>query len=387
MPDPDVVSWTSIISGLAKLGFEEEALGKFLSMNVRPNSATLVSALSACSSLGCLKLGKAIHGLRLRSLSEGSVSLDNALLDFYVRCGSLRSAENLFDEMPKRDVVSWTTMIGGYAQGGLCEKAVRIFQNMVHVGEVKPNEATLINVLSACSSMSALHLGQWVHSYINSRPDVIVDGSVGNALINMYVKCGSMEMAIMIFKTLEHKDIISWSTIISGLAMNGLGSQAFVLFSLMLVHGISPDDITFLGLLSACSHGGLINQGLMVYKAMKDVYNVAPQMRHYACMVDMYGRAGLFDEAEAFIKEMPVEAEGPVWGALLHACQIHGNEKKYEEVRQWLLSSKGVTVGTFALLSNTYASCDRWNDANEVRDTMRSRGLKKVAGCSWIEIG
>ncbi|XP_038878297.1 pentatricopeptide repeat-containing protein At1g08070, chloroplastic-like [Benincasa hispida] len=386
IPDPDVISWTSIISGLSKLGFEKEALGKFLSMNVRPNSTTLVTALSACSSLRCLKLGKAIHGLRLRSLNEENVSLDNALLDFYVRCGYLRSAEYLFDEMPKRDVVSWTTMIGGYAQRGLCEEAVRVFQNMVHVGEAIPNEATLINVLSACSSISALHLGQWVHSYINSRHDVIIDGNVGNALINMYVKCGNMEMAILIFKAIEHKDIISWSTIISGLAMNGLGNQAFGLFSLMLVHGISPDDITFLSLLSACSHGGLINQGLMVFEAMKDVYNISPQMRHYACMVDLYGKAGLLDEAEAFIKEMPMEAEGSVWGALLHACQIHGNEKKYEKVKEWLLGSKGVTVGTFALLSNTYASCDRWNDANEVRDTMRSKGLKKMAGCSWIEL-
>lgn len=388
MPDPDVVSWTSIISGLSKLGFEEEALGKFLSMNVRPNSATLVTALSACSSLGYLKLGKAIHGLRLRSVDEESVSLDNALLDFYVKCGSLRSAENLFVKMPNRDVVSWTTIIGGYAQSGLCEEAVRIFQNMVQEGEAEPNEATLINVLSACSSMSALNLGQWIHSYIISRPDVILDGNIGNALINMYVKCGSMEMAVRIFKTVEHRDIISWSTVITGLAMNGLGKQAFVLFSLMLVHGVSPDDITFLGLLSGCSHGGLINQGLMVFKAMKDVYNVAPQMRHYGCMVDMYGRAGLLDEAEAFMKEMPVEAEGPVWGALLNACQIHGNEKKYEKVREWLVRtrSKGVTVGTLALLSNTYASCDRWKDANEVRDTMRSRGLKKMAGCSWIEL-
>ncbi|XP_023515586.1 pentatricopeptide repeat-containing protein At4g38010-like isoform X1 [Cucurbita pepo subsp. pepo] len=385
IPDPDVVSWTSIISGLSKLGFKEEALGKFLSMNVSPNSATLVSALSACSSLRCVKIGKAIHGLKLRSLNVESVSLDNALLDFYVRCGSLRGAQNLFDEMPQRDVVSWTTLIGGYALTGLCEEAVRVFQNMVHAREAIPNEATLINVLSACSSMSALHLGEWVHSYINSRHDVIIDGNIGNALINMYVKCGSMDKAISIFKTVEHKDVISWSTIISGLAMNGQGKQAFGLFSLMLVHGITPDAITFLSLLSACSHGGLINQGLMVFEAMKDVYNVAPEMRHYACMVDMYGKAGLLDEAEAFIKEMPVEAEGPVWGALLHACQLHGNEG-YEKVRQWLLSSKSITVGTYALLSNTYASCDRWNDANEVRDAMRSRGLKKMAGCSWIEL-
>ncbi|KAL0558779.1 hypothetical protein IC582_003361 [Cucumis melo] len=157
-------------------------------------------------------------------------------------------------------------------------------------------------------------------------------------------------------------DVVSWTSIISGFSKLGFEKEA-------------------LG-----NHGGLINQGMMVFEAMKDVYNISPQIRHYACMVDMYGKAGLLDEAEAFIKEMPMEAEGPVWGALLHACQIHGNEKKYEKVRECLLGSKGVTVGAFALLSNTYASCDRWNDANDVRVAMRSRGLKKMAGCSWIEL-
>lgn len=383
---PDVVSWTSIISGLSKCGFEEEAIVKFSCMDVKPNSTTLVSVMSACSSLRALKLGKAIHGYSLRGLSESNIILNNVMLDFYVRCGSLASAKYLFVNMTKRDVVSWTTMVGGYAQRGFSEEAVRVFKEMVEGGEAVPNEATIVNVLSACSSIGALSLGQWVHSYINTRRDVMVEGNVGNALVNMYVKCGDVGMAIQVFKMLMCKDIISWSTIISGMAMNGHGTHALQLFSLMVVHGVPPDDVTFIGLLSACSHAGLVDQGLAFFKAMTNVYGIMPHAQHYACMVDMYGRAGLLEEAEDFIREMPVEAEGPIWGALLNACKIHRDEKMFERIRQCLRDTRGVSIGTFALLSNTYASSDRWEDANKVRDEMRCMGLKKMAGCSWIEV-
>ncbi|CAL5426146.1 unnamed protein product [Camellia sinensis] len=251
--------------------------------------------------------------------------------------------------------------------------------------EAEPNEATIVNVLSACSSLCALSLGQWVHEYVSTRHDLMVDGNVGNALINMYAKCGNMGMAIQVFNMLMYKDIVSWSTIISGMAMNGLGVHALPLFSLMLIHGVPLDDVTFIGLISACSHGRMIDQGLMFFKAMTDVYRIEPQVQHYACIVDMYGRAGLLKEAEAFIKKMPVEADGTVWGALLNACRIHGNEEMFGRITHCLPITKGVSIGTYALLSNTYASSRRWEDANVVRDVMRSMGLKKKAGCSWIE--
>ncbi|KAK3205288.1 hypothetical protein Dsin_019334 [Dipteronia sinensis] len=371
---PDVVSWTTIISGLSKCGFFREAIDMFAAMNVKPNCNTLVSVISACSGLGSLKFGKAIHGYSLRNFHEDNVILENAVLDFYARRGSPESARHLFVKMPKRDVVSWTTMIGGYVQRGFCEEA-----------ETEPNDATLVNVLSACSSIGALNLGQSVHSYINSRYGFWVSKLVGNALINMYVKCGEMGMAIQVFNMLQVKDIISWSTVISGLAMNGYGKQALQLFSLMIVNWVCPDDITFTGLLSACSHGGMVDQGLMIFKAMS-VYKIVPQIQHYACMVDMYGRAGQLEEAEAFIREMPCEADGPVRGALLNACRIHGNERMFERNKQKLIYMKGVSTGTFALVSNTYASADRWEDANKVRKDIRSMRLKKKAGCSWIEM-
>ncbi|PSR90197.1 Pentatricopeptide repeat-containing protein [Actinidia chinensis var. chinensis] len=385
IPYPDTVSWTSIVSGLSKLGFEEEAIGWFLSMDVEPNPATLVSVLSACSSIRDVKFGKAIHGYRLKNFCEDNVILDNAVLDFYMKCGSLNSARYLFVKMLKRDVVSWTTMVGGLAQRGFCQEAIMLFQDLLQRGEAEPNEATIVNALSACSSLCALSWGRWVHTYVSTRHDLTENGNVGNALVNMYAKCGDMGMAIQAFNMLICKDLVSWSTIISGMAMNGLGVHALPLFSLMLVHGVCPDDVTFVGLLSACSHGGMINQGLMFFKAMSDVYGIGSQMAHYACVVDMYGRAGLLKEAEAFITKMPVVADGTVWGALLNACRIHGNEEMFERITHCLPTTEGVSIGTYALLSNTYASSMRWEDANEVRDAMRNRGLKKMAGYSWIE--
>ncbi|KAK7261532.1 hypothetical protein RIF29_27846 [Crotalaria pallida] len=316
---PDVVSWTSFISGLSKCGFESEAIERFSLMGVKPNVVTLVSVLSACSGLKALKFGKAIHGYGLKGLIiDGNVIFDNALLDLYAKCGALANAEKLFVKMPKRDVVSWTTLVMAYAQGGHCEEAVDVFKRMVLEGdEVKPNEATVVTVLSACASMGSLSLGQWVHSYVDKRRDLEVDGNIGNALVNI--------------------------------------------------------------------HEGLVSEGIMFFKAMRDAYGIVPQMRHYGCMVDMYGRAGLFEEAKAFLKGMPVEAEGPVWGALLQACKNHGNEKMSEWIRSYL-NNKDVGIGTLALLSNLYASSERWDDANKVRTTMRGNGLKKKAGCSWIEL-
>ncbi|CAL0300886.1 unnamed protein product [Lupinus luteus] len=384
---PDVVSWTSIISGFSKCGFEVEAIRRFSLMDVEPNVVTLVSVLSACSGIKALKFGKAIHGYGLkRMISYGNVIFDNALLDLYAKCGSLVNARKLFVKMPKRDVISWTTLVMAFAQGGHCEEAVSVFKRMVLEGEeVKPNEATVVTVLSACASMGSLSLGQWVHSYIDKRCDLMVDANIGNALVNMYVKCGDMQMGIRIFNMLMHKDVISWGTVICGLAMNGHGKQAVQLFSHMLIHGVPPDDVTFIGLLSACSHEGLVNEGIMFFKAMRDTYGIVPQMKHYSCMVDMYGRAGLFEEAKAFLRGMPVEAEGPIWGALLQACKNHGNEKMSEWIRGHL-NNKDVGIGTLALLSNLYASSDRWDDANKIRKRMRGNGLKKTAGCSWIEL-
>ncbi|XP_042512918.1 pentatricopeptide repeat-containing protein At1g08070, chloroplastic-like [Macadamia integrifolia] len=387
---PDVVSWTSMISGLAKNGFEEEALLVLVSMDVKPNSMTLVCLLSACARLRALDKGKEIHAYCFRNLNGDNVIVDNAILELYVKCGSLSSAQLLFETMRNRDVVSWTTIVCGYAQNGFCQEAITVFRKMANEGEVKPNEATIVSVLSACASLGFLSLGQRVHTYIDkiqSIHGVTLDGHhVGNSLVNMYAKCGNLGMALRVFNHLPCKDLVAWSTIIGGMAMNGYGMEALQMFSLMLCNGVAPDGVTFLGLLSACSHSRLVNQGRAFFSAMRDVYWIRPEIEHYACMVDLYGRAGLLDEAESFIRDMPMKPDGVVCVALLNACKIHGDDKVDERFARCLVGERRASGGSLALLSNTYASASRWEEFHRVREVMRRMGVRKTPGCSWVEI-
>ncbi|KAK9058570.1 hypothetical protein SSX86_023412 [Deinandra increscens subsp. villosa] len=385
---PTVVSWTSIVSGFSKCGFYENAIGMFSVMDVDPNANTVVSVLSACCNLKELNFGKSVHCYVIKRLDQENVILDNALLNFYVKVGSLDDARQVFDEMPKRDVVSWSTMVGGFVQRGFCRKAVSVFDEMVKQKEAKPNEATIVNVLAACASLGSLSLCESVHSYVQQRRDIPVEGNVGNAIINAHAKCGNITSAIHVFKTIRFKDTISWSTVINGVAMNGLGRHVLPLFGLMLVHGVPPDDVTFISLLTACSHSGLVDEGLMLFKGMVKIYGGIVNERHCACVVDLYARSGRLKEAEdfvTFVMGMDMEPDGPVWGALVSACRVHGNEVMVRRVRETLVE-KGASGGTLCLVSNSYASSSRWDESMEVRNVMSFLGLKKMAGCSWIEL-
>ncbi|KAL4560936.1 hypothetical protein LXL04_033093 [Taraxacum kok-saghyz] len=382
---PNVVSWTSIISGFSKCGLEKNAISMFSWMDVDPNANTLVSALSACSNIRELKLGKAVHCYGIRNSYQGNIILDNALLHFYMIVGSLENAQYLFAKMPKRDVVSWSTMVGGFVQTGLCEKAIDTFNEMVKGGEVKPNEATIVNVMSACASLGSLSLCDSVHFYLKKGHDIQIEGNIGNALVNMYVKCGNMENATRVFKTLKVKDIVTWSTMIGGVAMNSHGHHALPLLSLMLVHGLEPDDVTFISLLTACSHGGLVDEGLMVFKAMVNCYKIVANERHCACVVDMYARAGRVEEAEDFVRGMGIEPDGPVWGALVGGFRVCGNEGMVDRIGR-VVVEKGVSGGTLALVSNSYAGLSRWDESIKIRNEMNGLGLKKMAGCSWVDL-
>ncbi|KAI8001445.1 Pentatricopeptide repeat-containing protein [Camellia lanceoleosa] len=313
------------------------------------NHFTFTHALKACSSLCALQKGLEIHARVIKTGHFSDIFIQNCLIHFYVLENHIVDACRVFDAILYPDIVSWTSIVSGLSKRGFESEAIVKFLSM----DVEPNATTLVSVISGCSSIRAVKLGKAIHGYVSTRHDLMVDGNVGNALINMYAKCGDMGMAIQMFNMLMYKDIVSWSTIISGLAMNGLGVHTLLLFSLMVIHGVPPDDVTFIGLISACSRGRMIDQGLMFFKAMTDVYRIEPQVQHYACIVDMYGRAGLLKEAEAFIKKMPVEADGTVWGALLNACRIHGNEEMFGQITRCLPTTEGVSIGTYALLSNT----------------------------------
>ncbi|MCL7038546.1 hypothetical protein MKW94_022685 [Papaver nudicaule] len=386
---PNVVSWTSIIQGLVKNGYEEEALKVFRSIDCRPNSMTLVTVLSACSLLRAVNLGKSVHGYSIRnSVGEDNTCVDNALLNLYSECMCTVTARNLFESMRSIDVISWTTMISGYAKAMFYEDAIRCFHMMIEGGEAEPNDATLVTVLSVCVAVGSSSLGKWVHSYMEGRHDLLVGGfsHVWNALLDMYVKFGNMDMAIKVFKSLRCKDLFSWTIMMNGMAMSGQGKQALQLFSFMLINGFLPDGVTFLSLLSACSHGGFVKEGLSFFKAMKDVYKIKPDMQHYACIVDMYGRAGLLYEAEAFVKEMPVAPNGSVLSALLNAYRIHGDSEICDRLGQIIITTTGASIGSFRTLANIYASVNRWSDAKNVEDMIKCIGVKKIPGCSWVEV-
>ncbi|XP_011625534.1 pentatricopeptide repeat-containing protein At1g08070, chloroplastic-like [Amborella trichopoda] len=394
IPQRDVVSWTSIICGFLRNGLEREAVSAFASMDMRPNARTLVSLLSACSKsdcnsgfeLGGLRVGRSIHGFSVRNMMiEGKRVFCNALMDMYAKCGVVEIARLVFYRMAERDVVSWTTMISGYAHCGCLEEAIGLFDEMLKA-RVEPNEVTFVSVLHACARSGALGLGKWVHQYMTDK-NVKMCLFLENSLVDMYAKCGDLDMAMRIFNAMPHRDVISWNAIICGLAMHGNGTHALELFSLMNNVVVRPDAITYIGVLSACSHAGLIDKGCQYFRMMRDVYDISPRMEHYACMVDLYGRAGLLKEAEDFIRNMPAMPNLHVLGALLNACKIHGDMEMCKRVGD-LIKEMGlpITGGIYALIANMYTNANRLVDAIEVRETLRDQGVRKSPGCSWIEV-
>ncbi|XP_072990253.1 putative pentatricopeptide repeat-containing protein At3g05240 [Typha latifolia] len=383
--NPDVVSWTSLVSALVRNGREWDAVVAFASMEVKSNEMTLVSVLGACCCVNALDLGRSLHGICVRRFA-GNVILDNAMLNMYVRCGDMIYARQMFDEIPRRDVISWTTLISGYARNGESEEAVEVFREMLVNGEVMPNEATVVSVLCALASLGALGLGKLVHSYM-IKSQIGEDGIVGNALINMYAKCGDVGVAFEVFKGLSCKDLVSWCSIVGGMAINGRAKQALQLFSLMICHGVVPDGVAFLALLSACCHAGLVGQASVIFDAMSKVYGIMPKKEHYTCMLDAYCRAGQFERTEKFVKSMPDDCSRYELGALLRASNVHsGNETICKHIKEWILGGEvDVGGGTFALLSNILAAAGRWEDADTVRDQMTARKIDKTVASSWIK--
>lgn len=384
----DVVSWTVLIGGYAKSGLGDEAFKLFDQMQqegVAPNRITYLSVLNACANPSNLEWGKKIHSHALGAgfVSDGSVG--NALVNMYAKCGSMEDARQVFDGMVKRDVVSWTAMIGGYAESGQSEKAFQMFQEMQQHG-LQPNRITYMTVLNACTSSGALDWVKEIHTHI-IESGLTSDTSVNNALVNMYAKCGSIEDARVVFDEMGSKrDIISWNAMIGGYALHGRGQDALRIFEEMLRVRVRPDAVTFVSVLSACSHAGLVEEGHRYFTSMSRVHGLTPRMDHYSCMVDILGRAGYLHEAEKIIKEMPVRATASIWGALLGACRTHGDVIRAEQAAEQCLLLDSQNSGTYILLANTYAAAGKWDSVAKVRKLMVERGVKKDPGRSWIEI-
>ncbi|KAK7386588.1 hypothetical protein VNO78_26921 [Psophocarpus tetragonolobus] len=345
---------------------------------------------------GYIELGEMVAARALfDKMPNRDVMAWNTLLNGYACNDDVESFEKLFEEMPVRNVYSWNGLIGGYVRNGLFREALESFKRMLVLAEgecggdvdldvaVVPNDYTVVAVLSACSRLGDLEMGKWVHVYSESI-GYVGNLFVGNALIDMYAKCGLVESALHVFNGLDVKDIITWNTIINGLAMHGHGADALSLFEWMKRAGERPDGVTFVGILSACTHMGLVRDGFLHFQSMVDDYSIVPQIEHYGCMVDLLGRAGLIDQAVDFVRKMPLKPDAVIWAALLGACRMYKNVEIAELALQQLIELEPNNPANFVMLSNVYKDLGRWQDVARLKVAMRDTGFKKLPGCSVI---
>ncbi|KAM3192337.1 hypothetical protein ACQJBY_069520 [Aegilops geniculata] len=417
-PGRNVVSWNTMIGGCAQAGETSEVCALFGEMRrqgVLADVFTFVSLLLVCSSEGNLEVGRLVHCHMLASGSRVDLILGNALVDMYGKCGDLWMARRCFDvmpiknvvswtsmlcalakhgsvdaardwfeQMPERNIVSWNAMISCYVQGGQFRETLGLYNRMKSLG-LTPDEVTLAGVLSAHGQNGDLASGRMIHCYIKdnfSDPGV----TLLNSLLDMYARCGQVDTSISLFTEMPNKNTVSWNVIIGALAMHGRAQEAVMFFRAMVSDAFSPDEITFVGLLSACSHGGLLEDGQYYFKAMRHVYNVKPEVEHYACMVDLLGRRGHLAKAVDLIKDMPMKPDVVVWGALIGACRIHGNAEIGNLAIKQLLELEGINGGLFVLISNLLYETHQWEDMKSLRKLMRERGTKKDMGVSSIEV-
>lgn len=382
MRERNVVSWTTMISAYCNAKINDKAMEFLVLMlreGVKPNMFTYSSILRACDSSVNLRQ---VHSGIIKFGLESDVFVRSALIDIYARWGELENALIVFDEMVTGDLVVWNSIIGGFAQNSDGDEALNLFKRMKKSG-FSVDQSTLTSVLRACTGLALLELGTQVHVHVLKYDQDLI---LNNALLDMYCKCGSLEDAKIVFNRMVKKDVISWSTMIAGLAQNGYSREALKYFDSMKASGIKANYITIVGVLFACSHAGLVEDGLYYFRSMKKLYGVDPEREHYGCMIDLLGRAGRLDEAVKLIHEMKHEPDAITWRALLGACRVHKNMELAVYSATKILKLDPHDAGTYILLSNIYANSQRWDDAAEIRKVMRDRGIRKEPGCSWIEI-
>ncbi|KAG9447187.1 hypothetical protein H6P81_013315 [Aristolochia fimbriata] len=417
--ESDVVSWTTMIDGYAKKNLPNEALKLFRLMTaseIQPNEVTMVTVLSACSRMGITRLGRSIHKYIETKCGDVSVNVLNALLDMYVKCGSLdvalelfhkmefkdvftwttiingyakagdlTFAWQLFQEMPERNVVSWNALIAGYAQANQPYEAIDLYREMNSEG-LQPTEGTLVSVLSACGQLGSIDLGRSIYEYHIERKQIQLSVILGNAFIDMYAKCGDIDAALRLFHEMPKRDLVSWNSTIAACAVHGFCEKALFLFEQMRSEGLVPDDITFVGVLCACSHGGLVDEGRKYFNSMGRVYGLEPKVEHYACMIDLLGRVGLIEESYELIGKMPMEPDAAGWGALLNGCKMHGNVELGKLAGHKLMQLDPQDSGIYVLLANLYAIGNKWDDVKTVRKMMRANRVNKSPGYSSIQV-
>ncbi|XP_049358042.1 pentatricopeptide repeat-containing protein At5g44230 [Solanum verrucosum] len=412
--------WTALIRGYSIQGPLKEAVCLYNAMrgeSISPVSFTLTALLKGSSDGLELNLGKQIHcqNIKLGGFCK-DLFVHNILIDMYVKCGWLDCGRKVFDEMSERDVISWTSlivaysksgdmaaaaelferlpvkdlvawtaMVSGFAQNAKPREALAFFHRMQSEG-IETDELTLVGVISACAQLGAAKYANWVcdmaEGYGFGPANHVM---VGSALIDMYSKCGNVEEAYKVFVKMKEKNVFSYSSMIMGFAMHGCANAALDLFEEMVKTDVEPNKVTFIGVLMACTHAGLVERGRHLFDIMEKHYGVEPSVEHYACMIDLLGRAGQLEEALELIKAMPMEPNSGVWGALLGACRIHGNPDIAEVAANRLFELEPDSIGNYVLLANTYASAGRWEDVLGVRKSIKQKLLRKDPSRSWIE--
>ncbi|XP_010530466.1 PREDICTED: pentatricopeptide repeat-containing protein At4g21065-like [Tarenaya hassleriana] len=384
IPSPDTFNYNGIIKSHSHYpSSASQALSFFsrmISNGVRPDHYTFPSVLKVCARA---HLGYELHALILKIGFCDFVYVCNALVNVYGCCGYVESALKLFDEMPDKDLVSWSTIISCFVNNGFWTEALQCFQQMQLVENLKPDEVTMLSVVVAISSLGSLELGKWVEGYIR-RNGFKLSVPLGTALIDMYSRCGSVDESIKVFDEMSQRNIATWTALINGLAVHGRGKEALKVFYEMKKTGLRPDHVMLRAVLVGCSHSGLVDDGWKVWNSIRDDYNMEPMLEHYGCMVDLLGRAGSLHEALDFVSKMPVRPNAVIWRILLGACVTHNRLDLAEKVKGRIQELDPDHEGDYVLLSNAYGGLGQWNEKANVRTLMRDKRISKDPGYSVL---
>ncbi|RDX69105.1 Pentatricopeptide repeat-containing protein, partial [Mucuna pruriens] len=418
MSHRDVVTWNIMIHGYTQSGHYDLVLNLYEEMKTsatEPDAIILCTVLSACGHAGNLSYGKAIHEFIKDNELRVNSHLQTALVNMYANCGAMdlaravydqlpskhlvvstsmlsgyaklgmvQDARFIFDQMVEKDLVCWSAMISGYAESDQPHEALQLFNEMQRQGIV-PDQITMLSVISACAHVGALVQAKWIHTYADKNGFGRAL-SINNALIDMYAKCGNLARAREVFENMPKKNVISWSSMINAFAVHGDADSAIDLFHRMKEQNIEPNGVTFIGVLYACSHAGLVEEGQKFFSSMINEHGISPQREHYGCMVDLYCRANLLRKAMELIEMMPFPPNVIIWGSLMSACQNRGEVELGEFAAKQLLELEPDHDGALVILSNIYAKERRWDDVGLVRKLMRHKGISKEKACSRIEV-
>ncbi|KAI3694540.1 hypothetical protein L1987_77507 [Smallanthus sonchifolius] len=386
--NPNIFTWNTMIRGYAESENPKPAMDIHRSMRlfaVEPDTHTYPFLLKAIAKLIAVREGEEVHSVTVKNGFGSLVFVQNSLVHMYAACGRAESAHKLFDEMSDRNLVTWNSVINGFVLNGRPNETLTLYREMVGEG-MEPDGFTLVSLLTACAELGALALAKRVHSYM-FKVGLAENLHAANALLDLYAKTGNIVEAQKVFKEMKENSVVSWTTLIVGLAMNGFGVEAINLFKEMEMKQLRPSEITFVGVLYACSHCGMVDEGFTYLKRMKEEFGIEPRIEHHGCIVDLLGRSGLIQRAYEYIINMPLQPNAVIWRTLLGACTIHKHSDLAEVARAQLIQLEPKHSGDYVLLSNLYASERRWLDVSKVRKTMLQQGIQKSPGHSLVELG